>query len=96
MTPQHDTYDTSSDDTGEDLTDPVEIPFESIKPELLNAIVESFVLREGTDYGEQELSLAAKVARLRRQFERGEVKLIYDPSSASVTFVDKHTRILAN
>ena len=43
----------------------IEIPFESLTPEALTGVLESFVLREGTDYGEVELSFAEKVARLR-------------------------------
>lgn len=73
-------------------TEPVDVPFESIKPEILDAILESFILREGTDYGEQELSMNSKVARLKQQYWRGDIKLIYDPVSDSVTFVDKRAK----
>jgi uncharacterized protein YheU (UPF0270 family) len=53
----------------------------------LRAVVESFVLREGTDYGERELSLDEKVARMIAQLKRGEASIVFDPESDSVTIL---------
>ena len=55
------------------------IPYQDLSPEALNAIIEEFVLREGTDYGPREYSLAAKVAQVRAQLERGEAHIDFDP-----------------
>ncbi|WP_211357017.1 YheU family protein, partial [Enterobacter hormaechei] len=38
------------------------IPWQDLDPETLDNLIESFVLREGTDYGEHERSLTDKVA----------------------------------
>lgn len=57
---------------------PVPIPHTAVSAEALRGIIESFVLREGTDYGARELSLEEKRARLRRQLERGEVVIAWD------------------
>jgi hypothetical protein len=54
---------------------------------LLRAVIESFVLREGTDYGEREFTLEEKVARVVRQLERGEAQIIFDPETESVDVV---------
>jgi hypothetical protein len=67
--------------------EPVVVPYTELPPDLLHAVVESFVLREGTDYGEKELTLEAKVARVIAQLKRGEVKIIFDPESDSVTLI---------
>lgn len=67
----------------------IEVPREQLSEELLNAVIEHFVLREGTDYGSVEVSLDAKVSQVRRQIERGEVKIVFDPSSESVTLMTK-------
>jgi uncharacterized protein len=67
--------------------EPVVVPYTELAPELLHAVVESFVLREGTDYGEREISLEAKVARVIKQLKNGEAKIIFDPESDSVTIV---------
>jgi uncharacterized protein YheU (UPF0270 family) len=73
--------------------EPVEVPHTELSVELLHAVIESFVLREGTDYGEKELSLEDKVAKVIAQLKRGEAKIVFDPDSASVTIVVGHRRI---
>lgn len=53
------------------------IPWQDLPPETLDNLIESFVLREGTDYGEQERSLAQKVADVKRQLQSGEAVLVW-------------------
>ena len=53
------------------------IPIEQLEPQTLQAIVESFVLREGTDYGEHEFSLKQKAAQVLNSLKSGEAILIY-------------------
>jgi hypothetical protein len=67
--------------------EPVEIPFGELTPDALRGVVESFVLREGTDYGEREASHEAKIAQVMRQLERGEASIMYDPATESVAIV---------
>ena len=69
----------------EEAPQPVVVPYTELAPDLLHAVVESYVLREGTDYGEKELSLEDKVARVISQLKRGEAKILFDPESESVT-----------
>ena len=40
-------------------------------------IAQSFILREGTDYGVRELTLAEKEARLLKQIKSGEVVIVW-------------------
>jgi uncharacterized protein YheU (UPF0270 family) len=68
---------------------PIEIPVSAISAELLDEIILSFIAREGTDYGAVEASLEKKVGDIRRQLDKGEIKLIFDPETESVTFVAK-------
>ena len=51
----------------------------------LRAVVESFVLREGTDYGAQEVPFERKVADVLRQLERREAIIVYDPEPTAST-----------
>ena len=69
----------------QETPDPIEVPYGELSAELLNAVIESFVLREGTDYGEREFSLEDKVARVIGQLKRGEARILFDPESESVT-----------
>jgi uncharacterized protein len=64
--------------------EPVVVPYRELDAGLLRAVIESFVLREGTDYGEQELSLEQKVMRVIRQLERGDAQIVFDPQTESV------------
>jgi uncharacterized protein len=67
--------------------EPVDVPYTELPPDLLHAVIESFVLREGTDYGEREVSLEDKVAGVVAQLKRGDAKIIFDPETDSVTIV---------
>ena len=75
------------DDSEGVCSGPVEVPHTALAADVLAAVLESFVLREGTDYGERELALEDKVARLRRLLECGEARIVYDPATDSVDIV---------
>jgi uncharacterized protein YheU (UPF0270 family) len=77
-----------SDNTPE----PVLVPHTELSPEALRGVVESFVLREGTDYGTYEYSLEQKVSHVMRQLERGEARILFDPVTSSVQ-IDVVTRV---
>ena len=66
---------------------PVIVPHAELSPEALRGVIESFVLREGTDYGERDASHEAKVADVMRQLERGEAQIQFDSLDSSVTIV---------
>ncbi len=53
------------------------IPWQDLSPETLENLIESFVLREGTDYGEHERTLEQKVADVKRQLQCGEAVLVW-------------------
>lgn len=63
---------------------PVVIPHQELSPDALRGVIESFVLREGTEYGEREFSLDEKVAHVMHQLERGEARIVFDLVSESV------------
>jgi len=66
---------------------PVEVPHDELSAEALRGVVESFVLREGTDYGERDVSHETKIAQVIRQLERGEARIMFDPLDSSITIV---------
>jgi uncharacterized protein YheU (UPF0270 family) len=66
---------------------PIVIPHGELSAEALRGVLESFVLREGTDYGEREFSLEQKVAHVLRQLERGEAQIIFDAVLESIDIV---------
>jgi uncharacterized protein YheU (UPF0270 family) len=79
--------DTIMQDEPQAPSEPVVVPHTELGPDLLRAVIESFVLREGTDYGELELSLEQKVSRVMRQLEHGDAQIIFDPDTESVAIL---------
>lgn len=68
---------------------PIEIPVASLAPEIFHNLIESFVLREGTDYGSNEVSLEKKIEDVKKQFSRGILKIAFDPNTETVTVMTK-------
>ena len=62
----------------------VDVPAAELSPATLQALVESFVLREGTEYGERDVSLEDKVSQVTRQLRRGEARIVFDPETESI------------
>jgi uncharacterized protein len=80
----------SVDDWWDDEFDrqlPVTVPHAELSPEALRGVVESFVLREGTDYGARDVPFETKVAQVMRQIERGEARIVFDPVTQGVAIV---------
>lgn len=65
------------------------IPWRQLEPETLENLIESFVLREGTDYGEQERTLQQKVADIRRQLESGDVVLVWSELHETINIMPR-------
>jgi len=68
---------------------PIEIPHTELSPSALRGVVEAFVLREGTEYGERDVALDRKVYDVMRQLNRGEAQIVFDPNTESVDIVVK-------
>lgn len=60
------------------------IPYQQLAPATLEALIEAFVLREGTDYGDTELSLADKVDLVLQQIKQGQVVICYSEQEETV------------
>ena len=67
--------------------EPIFVPYTELSEDALRGVLESFVLREGTEYGERDVSLDQKVAQVERQLQRGEAQIVFDPESQSIDIV---------
>jgi uncharacterized protein YheU (UPF0270 family) len=76
-----------NEDRESELLPPIVVPHTDLSPEALTGVIESFVLREGTDYGERDVPFETKVLQVRRQLERREAEIVYDPQSESIAIV---------
>jgi hypothetical protein len=66
---------------------PIRVAPDDLDPDTLRAVIESFVLREGTDYGVHETSLEDKVAQVLIQLRRGDAHITFDPATESINVV---------
>lgn len=71
----------------DEQSEPVDVPLAALSAAALRGLVEEFVSRDGTDYGVRERSLDEKVHDVMRQLERGEAKIVFDPSTRSTNIV---------
>ena len=65
------------------------IPYTQLNRETLQSLIEAFVLREGTDYGESEYSLEEKVEHVMNQLRDGKVQITFDEDSKSCNIIGK-------
>lgn len=65
------------------------IPYQQLSHEALIGLIEEFITREGTDYGEQEIALEHKVKQVERQLASGDVVIVFDPASESVSLLTR-------
>ncbi|NQZ32129.1 MAG: YheU family protein [Oceanospirillaceae bacterium] len=67
------------------------IPFNSIPVDTLQNLIEEFVTREGTDYGDYQQTLEDKVNSVRQRLSSGEVVILFIESTQSVNIVDRQS-----
>lgn len=65
------------------------IPYQQLSSDALQGLIEEFITRDGTDYGWEEVPLAAKVAQVKRQIETGEVVIVFYPATESVSLLTR-------
>ena len=63
------------------------IPWDKLSEPALEAIIDEFVLREGTEYGLSEFSLDQKKSDVKRQLERAEVQITFDLNTKTCSIV---------
>lgn len=66
---------------------PIVVPHTELSADALTGVIQSFVLREGTEYGEHDVPLETKVLQVRRQLERREAEIVFDPNTESIDIV---------
>ena len=67
--------------------EPVTVPYAELSADALQGVIDNFILREGTDYGDRAFSHEQKVTQVLRQLERGEARIMFDPVTQGVSIV---------
>ena len=59
----------------------IEVPPQRLDDDILQALLEEYASRDGTDYGERECSLEQKVESLLGMIEARELSILFDLES---------------
>ena len=65
------------------------VPWQQLAADTLQNLIEEFVTRDGTDYGESEIPLTTRVEQVQRQLHSGEVVIWFDSVTESVTLMTR-------
>lgn len=65
------------------------IPIDELSADTLYNLVESFVLREGTEYGEQDVPVDKKVQQVIMQLQSNEAVILYSELHESVNIISQ-------
>ncbi|UYL07759.1 YheU family protein [Bdellovibrio sp. SKB1291214] len=68
-----------------DVKPPIAIELDRLSADVIDAVIEAFILREGTDYGVVEISLDKKKEQVLKQLNKKELHIVYDFNTDSVT-----------
>lgn len=68
----------------------IRVPTEALSADAIEGLVEEFITREGTDYGQREYSLEDKRGAVLKQLQRGDIAIVFEVESESTTLVTKH------
>lgn len=73
---------TPPDHINEDLPEEaIEVPYQRLSAEALQGVIEEFISREGTDYGDYDYSFNDKKNHVLRQLQQNTAIILFDPSS---------------
>jgi uncharacterized protein len=70
------------------------IPIDKLSPEALKGVVEEFILREGTDYGERETSREMKFQQVKTKLEKGLAVLVFDDEAETTNIFSADNPVL--
>ena len=74
----------------------VEVPYKKLQPEILQAVIEEFVTRDKTDFGDEEISLKQKVDLVMNQLKANTAVLVFDTISETCNIVLKDNLLKYN
>ena len=70
------------------------IPVHRLSPEALQGVIEEFISREGTDYGEIEVSPETSFRQVKNRLEKGLAVLVFDDETETTNIFPADNPIL--
>ena len=59
----------------------IRVPPEALSKEALRGLIEEYVTRDGTDYGEREIELESRVREVEVALRKGAAVIVFDADS---------------
>jgi len=72
----------------------VKISYDQLSPDALQGVIEEFVTRDGTDYGEIEISLEIKISQVLGQLKSGKAVIVFDQKTKTCTILKSDDPVL--
>lgn len=70
------------------------VPYGELSKEALRGVIEEFVTRDGTDYGEIEVPLQTKVSQILGQLKSGKVVIVFDQETGTCNILRSDDPVL--
>ena len=70
------------------------VPVNRLSREALQGVIEEFISRDGTDYGQREAPVETKFSQVKRQLEQGLAVLIFDDETETTNILRADDPIL--
>lgn len=65
----------------------IEVPADALSEAALIGVIDDFILREGTEYGEEDVPLETKRAQILEQLRSNEAVIAFDPETKTCTIL---------
>ena len=65
----------------------VEVPFEQLEQETLERLIEEFVTRDGTNWGDLDGALEKKIGQVMQQLRNKKAKVVFDLTSQTANII---------
>jgi len=70
------------------------IPVNRLSPEAVQGVISEFISRDGTDYGEREVSPETKFRQVKHKLEKGLAVLIFDDETETTNIFSEDNPIV--
>lgn len=65
------------------------VPWQAISDETLQQLLEEYVSRDGTDYGESEVSVTQRVSQVHQHLQKGRLVIWFDEAGGTTNVLSK-------
>ncbi len=63
------------------------VPYNELNAETLSTIIKEYVLREGTEYGAEDITIEEKIEQVQQQLKSGSAILVYSELHETVNII---------